>query len=56
LFEQVGQDFVGAVVCRFQAHRVAVAARRQFALDRAQQVVDLFLLDEQVAVARDSNW
>ena len=37
----------------FQAHRVAVAARGELALDGAQQVVDFFLLDEQVAVARD---
>ena len=38
-----------------QAHGIAVAARRQFALDRAQQVVDLLLLDEQVAVARHAE-
>ena len=37
----------------FQSHRVAEAARGEFALDRAQQIVDFLLLDEQVAVARD---
>ena len=40
---------------RFQAHGVAVAARGELALDGAQQVVDFFLLDEQIAVARDAE-
>ena len=36
-----------------QSHRIAEAARGEFAFDGAQQVIDFFLLDEQVAVARD---
>jgi len=32
-----------------------VAAVRQLALERAPQVVDLFLVDEQVAVTRDAE-
>ena len=51
--QQVGENLVRTVVRGFQAHGVAEAARGQLALDRAQQVVDFFLLDEQVAVARD---
>jgi hypothetical protein len=33
-------------VRRFEAHGVAVAARGQLALDRTQQVIHFFLLDE----------
>ncbi len=51
--EQVGENLVGAIVRRFQSHGVAEAARGELAFDGAQQVVDFFLLDEQVAVARD---
>ena len=39
----------------FEAHRIAVAPRGEFAFDRAQQVVDFLLLDEQVAVAGDAK-
>ena len=38
-----------------QPHRRAVAAVRELALERAAQVVDLLLVDEQVAVARDAE-
>ncbi len=55
LAEQIRQDLVRAVVRGFQANCVAEAARGEFAFDRAQQVVDFFLLDEQIAVARDSK-
>ena len=55
LFQQVGENFVRTIVRGFQAHGIAVAPRGQFALDRAQQVIDFFLLDEQVAVARDAE-
>ncbi len=51
--EQIGEDLVGTIVRGLQAHRIAVAARGQLALDGAQQIVDFFLLDEQIAVARD---
>ena len=40
---------------RFQAYRIAIAARGEFALHRTQQIVNLFLLDEQVAVAGDTE-
>ena len=43
------------VVRDFETHLVAEPARRQLALERAQQIVDLFFVDEQVAVARDSE-
>ena len=51
LLQEEGQNLGGTVLCRLQAHRIAVAARCQFALDGAQQVVDLFLFHEQIAVA-----
>ncbi len=38
-----------------EAHCGAVAALGQFALERAPQVVDFLLVDEQVAVARDAE-
>ena len=41
----------GTVARGLQPHRGAVAAVRQLALERAAQVVDFFLVDEQVAVA-----
>ena len=46
---------LGAVAGGLQAHRRAVAAVRELALERAPQVVDFFLVDEQVAVARDAE-
>ncbi len=39
------------IVRDFQAHFVAEAARRQFAFERAQQIVDFLFVDEQIAVA-----
>ena len=53
LSEQKIENLLGAVMRRFQSHRVAEAARGEFAFDGAQQIIDFFLLDEQVAVARD---
>ena len=38
-----------------EPHRGAVAALRELALERAAQVVDFLLVDEQVAVARDAE-
>ena len=38
-----------------QPHRGAVAALRQFALERAAQIIDFFIVDEQVAVARHAK-
>ena len=38
-----------------QSYGIAEAARGEFALDGAQQVVDFFLFDEQIAVARDAE-
>ena len=55
MLQQVGENFIGTVVRGFQAHGIAVAPRGQFALDRAQQVIDFFLLDKQIAVARDAK-
>ena len=43
------------VVRDFETHLVAEPARRQLALERAQQIVDFFFVDEQIAVARDSE-
>ena len=38
-----------------EPYRRAVAALRQFALERAAQVIDFFIVDEQVAVARQAE-
>ena len=47
---------IGRAVVRYlEAHRRAVAPMRELALERAPQVVDFFVVDEQVAVARDSE-
>ncbi len=43
------------IVRDFEAHLVAEPTRRQFAFERAQQIVDFFFVDEQIAVARDSE-
>src|SRR5579863_866593 len=53
--EQEFENFLGTIVRGFQSHRIAEAARGELAFDGAQQVVDLFLLDEQIAVARDAE-
>ena len=53
LTEQIRENLLGAIVRGLQPHGIAVAARGQLAFDRAQQVIDFFLLDEQVAVAGD---
>ena len=52
LFEQVRQYLVRTIVRGLEANCIAVAARSQFALDSAQQIIDFLLLDEQIAVAR----
>ena len=44
-----------AVARHLEAHRGAVAAMRELAFERAAQVVDFFVVDEQVAVARDAE-
>ena len=55
LLEQDVDEVRRAIVRGLEAHRVAVAALRELAFDGAAQVVDLFLVDEQVAVARDAE-
>ena len=44
-----------AVVRRLEAHFIAVAALRKLALDRTPKIVDFFLVDEQVRVARHAK-
>ena len=46
---------VGALVRQLQAHGIAKAPRRQLALHGAQEVVHLFLVHKQVAVAGDAE-
>jgi hypothetical protein len=43
----------GTIVGHFKPHRVAVVALRQFALQRQTQVLHLFLVEEQIRIARD---
>ena len=53
--QQEARHVLRAVARGLQAHGRAVAAMRQLAFERAPQVVDFFLVDEQVAVARDAE-
>ena len=46
---------LGAAVSHFQAHFVAKVTVRQFAAQRGAQILDFFLVDEQVAVARQAE-
>ena len=53
VLEQESRHLIGAVVRHLQAHGVAEVALLEFALERGAQVLDLFLVDEQVGVAGD---
>ena len=53
--QQEIRDVFGAIERSLQADRCAVTALRQFAFDGAQQVVDFFIVDEQIAVARHAE-
>ena len=55
LLQQESRHDLRAVVCDFQAHAVAEVALRQFALQRDAKVLDFFVVDEQVRVARDAE-
>ncbi len=52
---QEGVEIRRTVARHLEAHRGAVATMRQFAFERAAQVVDFFVVDEQVAVARHAE-
>ncbi len=52
--QEVG-EVARAVVRGLDPHRFAVTSLCQLAFDRPQQVVDFFLVDEQVAVARHAK-
>ena len=52
LLPQELHDVGRAVVGGLEPHRGAVAPVSELAFERAAQVVDLFLVDEQIAVAR----
>ena len=53
--QQEGGDVFRAIERGLQTHSRAVAALCEFALDRAQQVVHFFVVDEQVTVARHAK-
>ena len=53
--DQRARDFRRCIDREFEAHFIAEPARRQFALERAQQVIHFFFVDEQIAVARDAK-
>ena len=53
--QQEARHVFRAIARGLQAHGRAVAAMRELAFERAPQVVDFFLVDEQVAVARDAE-
>ncbi len=53
--QQEGGDVFRTIERSFQSHGRAVAPLRELAFDRAQQVVHFFVVDEQIAVARDAE-
>ena len=53
VFQQVLREFVGAIVRRLKAHRSAVPALEQLPFQRPDQVVDLLVVQIEVAVAGD---
>ena len=53
--QQKCRDVFGAFLRGFESHGSAITSLRQFAFDGAQQVVDFFVVDEQIAVARHSE-
>ena len=55
VLEKVRGELIGAVVRRLEPHGVAIAALEQFAFDRMLEVVHVFVVDEQIAVACDSK-
>ena len=55
MLQQEARHLVRAVVRDLQAHRIAEVALLQLALQRGAQVLDLFLVDEQVGVAGDAE-
>ena len=55
MLEQVRRELVRAIVRGLEPHGVAVAALEQLAFERVLQVVDVFVVDEQVAVTRDAE-
>ena len=55
LIEQKVTQLTGAVVGHLQADLIAKAARTELALHRAQQVIHLLLVDEEIGVAGDAK-
>ena len=55
VLEQIRGELLGAVVRSLEPHGRAVAALEQLALERVHQVVDVLVVDEQIAVARDAE-
>ena len=53
MVEQERRQFLGALGGHLEPYRGAVAARGQLALEHADQVLDLLVVDVEVAVARD---
>ena len=45
----------GAIVRHFQSHGIAEVALWQFTLERNAQILDLFLIHEQIAIARGAK-
>ena len=55
VLEQVGGELIGAVVSGLEPHGRAVAALEKLAFERLHQVVDVLVVDVQIAVARDAE-
>ena len=55
LTHEEGVEIRRAIARDFEAHGGAISAMRELAFERAAQVVDFFVVDEQVAVARDAE-
>jgi len=55
LLQQEAHHVFGAIRGCFEAHCSAVAALREFALERMAQIVDRFIIHEEVGVARHAE-
>ena len=55
MLQEKSGHLLRTVVRHLQSHRVAEVALLQLALERGAQVLDLFLVDEEVGVARDAE-
>ena len=55
MLEQIGRELLWTIVRGLEAHRDAITALEELAFERCHQVVDVLVVDEKIAVARDAE-